>query len=435
MRTHTRVIAIVLTSGLAVAGLAIAFSVFNPTPPRTVVMATGPAGSAYAQFAEQYRHIFAANNIELELRDSAGAYENLSLLQSGEVDVAFITMGSTDSTRSPEIFSLGAMFYEPMWVFYRKSVLAQENLLAIAGNKVSIGPTGSRTNIASRDFFSLVGVDADRLELLPLDPQEAALALREDRIDAAIMVSSVSTPVVKELLGSETVGLANFRRAAAYAALYPFLTRLTVPAGVGDLIKDVPKEDVNIMAFTAILAVHENLHPAIQALLIEAASQIHAVPDLFHTDGHFPSQRIFKVPLSSSASRYYSNGLPFLQRYLPFWLAVFVKQTVVAILPLIGIVYPAARAMPSLFAWMMRRRINRVYGQLRNIEVELMQAEDESERDQLIDKLDSLDSAVRRFRMPVTYSSLAYTLRSHIRIVRSRYEESPPGHEEEPSPV
>ena len=434
MRARARIIAIGLTAALAVAGLVIAFSVFAPTPPRTVVMATGPDGSAYAHFAEEYRRFFAANNIELKLRESAGAYENLDLLQRGEADVAFITMGSTDATQSPDIFSLGAMFFEPVWVFYRNSAMEPEELLTSDGSRISIGPEGSRTNFSARAFFSLVGVDASKLELLPFSPQQAKEALQDGTIDAAFMVSSASTPVIKALLADEDIGLGNWRRAAAYTALYPWLTQLTVPAGVGSLIKDLPKKDVNILAFTAILAVRGDVHPAIQALLIEAASQIHAVPDLFHADGQFPSQRIYRVPLSPSASRYYTNGLPFLQRYLPFWLAVLVKQAVVAILPLIGIVYPAARAMPSLFAWAMRRRINRVYAQLRNIEFELMRADGESERNRLIRKLDALDAAVRRFRMPVTYSNLAYTLRSHIRIIRARYAEAAALHDEEDLP-
>ena len=138
------------------------------------------------------------------------------------------------------------------------------------------------------------------------------------------------------------------------------LANIAVPAGVGSLAKNLPPEDVNILAFTTILVVREDLHPGIQSLLLDAASQIHSVPDLFHADGSFPSNKVFYIPLSSSASRYFTSGKPFLQRFLLFWLSVLVMQILVAALPLIDMVYPALKVIPTVYNWAMRRRIFRL---------------------------------------------------------------------------
>ncbi len=423
-RFNFRLIAIFLTVLLTIAALVTAFRVFDPTPPRTVVMSSGPPGSAYAIFAEQYREFFADNNIKLEIRESGGAQENLLRLQKdSDVDVAFITMGSTSPQASPEINSLGTMFFEPMWIFYQTSDTALETLLSSGYTSISIGSPLSRTNSAARSLFAMVGLDIGVLNVRELEPEKAASNLITGDLDAAFFATSASAPVIKKLLADESLTLGNFRRADAYTALYPAITKLKVPAGVGDLINGVPKVDTNILSFTAILAVREDMHPAIQSLLIDAAAKIHAVPDIFHASGSFPSQRVFKLPLSSTASRYYTSGPPFLQRYLPFWLAVLVKQALVAILPLIGILYPAAKMMPTLVAWFLRRRINRAYAQLRSIELKLMQSSNAEESKSLFDELDTLDRTVRRMRMPITYANPIYTFRTHINVVRSRFSE------------
>jgi len=46
-------------------------------PPSKVIMATGPNGSTFEYYGRQYRETFARSNVELELRETAGAAENL----------------------------------------------------------------------------------------------------------------------------------------------------------------------------------------------------------------------------------------------------------------------------------------------------------------------------------------------------------------------
>ena len=422
MRIGGKPIFLAVIGLLSVAGLIVAFSVLNPTPPRTVVMSTGPAGSAYAAFAEQYREHFAANGINLQMRRSGGAQENLERLvdQNDDVQVAFITMGSPDDAATEKLFSLGAMFFEPLWVFASDDDIANRNLTSVSEKKISIGLPGSRSNSAARQLFRLLGFAADDLPFLELDPQIAAAQVKDGTIDAVILVTNAATPLVKDLLASTSVTLVDFVRASAYTALYPQLKKLVVPAGVGSLAKNLPPNDVNILASTAILAVRRDIHPAIQTLLLDAASQIHAAPDLFHADGRFPSVTVYRLPLSPEASRYYTSGRPFLQRFLPFWLAILVMQVLVAALPLLGLIYPALKFMPSAFDWAMRRRIFLLYGELRVLESELPASIANNSVDDFIRKLDDLDSRVRNLKMPINFSNLVFALRSHVNVVRAR---------------
>ena len=83
---------------LAVALLVAAFWWLDPTPPKRVVLATGPAQSAYDEFGKRYATLLAANGIDVVLLPSDGSSANLQLLREGKADVGFVQGGSHDAT-------------------------------------------------------------------------------------------------------------------------------------------------------------------------------------------------------------------------------------------------------------------------------------------------------------------------------------------------
>jgi hypothetical protein len=253
-----------------------------------------------------------------------------------------------------------------------------------------------------------------------LSPQDAAEQLRRGDIDAAFIMTSADLPVVRALLADPAIDLVSFRRAAAYVALYPFLTQLTVPEGVGDLAANRPPTDVTTIGASVSLAVREDLHPALQALLVRTASQIHAGPGMFNAAGRYPAAEAIDLPLSDSATQYYKSGIPFLQRYLPFGLAVLVGQVLFVLLPIVGVLYPVLRLAPGLYGWFMRHRIIRLYGELKLLEHELDSDPGNERKLTLRDQLEQLDRRVSRMHIPAAYASLVYTLRLHINLVRGR---------------
>ena len=160
-------------------------------------------------------------------------------------------------------------------------------------------------------------------------------------------------------------------RADAYVALYPFLSKATLPRGVGDLAKDLPPADVTLFASKASLVVRKDLHPAIQYLLLSTAVQIHSGVGMFHRAGRFPAAEGIELPLSSEAVQFYKSGQPFLQHNLPFWMASLVGRLLVLLIPIVAVLYPMMRFLPALYGWLMRRKIARLYGELRFLEDEI----------------------------------------------------------------
>ena len=86
--------------------------------------------------------------------------------------------------------------------------------------------------------------------------------------------------------------------------------------------------------------VNEHMHPALQALMMQAATNIHAQSSLFSSTGEFPTAQYAGLVLSNVAENYYKSGPPLLQRFLPFWAATLMDRLKVMLLPFIALMIP-----------------------------------------------------------------------------------------------
>jgi TRAP transporter TAXI family solute receptor len=392
-------------------------------PPRSIAMATGPEGGGYYEIGRRYQELLARSGVELRLVPTAGSVENLALLRDPKsgVDMALVQAGSIGNSAG-ELESLGTLFYEPLWIFHRGG-LEGATLAALRGRKVSIGPVGSGSHALLLRLLKLNEMDQG-VELLTLPPEDAADKLLAGEIDAAALLASWDAPVVQQLITNDQVELLNLARADAYVALYPFLSKVTLPRGVGDLAKDLPPVDVALFASKASLVVRKELHSAIQYLLLSTAVQIHSGVSMFHRAGRFPAAEGIELPLSREAVHFYKSGQPFLQHNLPFWMASLVGHLLVLLIPAIAVLYPMFRFLPGLYGWLMRRKIARLYGELRFLEDEITEG-GLTDGAQLTARLDRLEKQANQLRMPIVYESMMYLLRHHISIVRNRLTTSP----------
>lgn len=263
--------------------------------------------------------------------------------------------------------------------------------------------------------------------MLALAPEAAAEKILAGEIDAAATLNAWEAPIVQKLLTDEHVELYNFAaRADAYVALYPFLNKVVVPRGVGDLAKDLPPTEVILFAPKASLVVHKDLHPAIQYLLLDAAVRIHSRPGIFQHANQFPAAESIDLPLSREALQFYKSGRPFLHNYLPFWVAELFGTLILLFIPILGVLYPLIRSLPRLYDWLMRSKITRIYGELRFLEDEITEAH-RTGRDvsAMVAQLDHLEEQANHLRIPLTYASMLYTLRDHIDAVRENLRKEP----------
>ena len=404
-------------------GFVIAFQFVQPAPPNRIVITTGSDAGAYYAYAGRYANILARNGVTLEVRTSAGSLQNLERLENDEAQVGFVQGGVIEPKGDPDeedtdsaLVSLGSVFFEPVWVFYRGD-RRFDRLTDLKGKRIAIGQEGSGVRQLAQQLLSANEIKPGD-HLLPLSGLKAAEELQQGRIDAAFIIAAEHAPVVQVLLRSPGVKVMSFAQAEAYQRRFPFLTKLVLPQGVADLVRDYPPHDVTVLAPTANLIVRGDLHPALQSLLLQAATEVHGRAGFFQRAGEFPAYKDRLLPLSPEAARYFKSGPPFLQRYLPFWLAVLIDRLMVLLIPVFALMIPLLKVAPAIYSWRVRSKVFRCYGELKYLEEDLKQRFDAAKLREYRSRLEVLDDEARGLKVPLAFTDLVYTLREHVNLVR-----------------
>lgn len=400
-----------------------------PAPPKTLVIATATKGSPYYEAAQRYRSMLADNGITLDVRETQGSMENLELIRDAgsNVAAAFLQGGIASAKDTPEVRSIGRVFYEPVWIFYQGDTKL-ERLTELAGKRVLIGPAGSATAVLAQRLLVTSGVTGETATLINMQLPDYVEALDTGKADAGFLVLAPEARTIRRLFASSKARLMSVVQADAYVQRFPFLSRLELRQGVVDFAKNIPPSDTLMLATTAALVVRQELHPALANLLTQAIIGVHGQPvlnasgeaDILQRAGAFPIAEDQEFPLSADAARVYRSGPPFLQRYLPFWLATLVDRLIILLLPALGVLIPALRFAPALYTWRVRRRIVYWYRELKRVEAKVSSGANSAVVAAAMDEIDRIEEAVNRLPVPLGFANQLYDLREHIDVVRRR---------------
>jgi len=392
---------------------------WQPAPPRRVIMSTGTEDGAYHAYALRYREILARAGVELVLRPSAGAVENLQRLRERRdgVTLALVQGGLAQPGDADKLVSLGAVNYEPLWLFHR-AALRLDGILDFRGLRIAGGAPGSGTRQVVDMLLERNGQSAAVQPVLPLSGLAAAEALERGEADVAFLVSAPDGPAVQRLMRAPDIALLSWRRADAYVRQFPVLTRVDIPEGAIDLLRNLPPHDTMLVSLKASLVATSDIHPVLVDLLLDAARAVHGGSGLIRHTGEFPSPNADEFAMSVDAERWYKSGPSFLQRYLPYWSVVWIQRLIFFGLPLLAVGIPFGRLIPAVYRWSVRRRIYRWYGELSFIE----RAADRGRGDRAaqLRRLGEIEERVNQLRIPASFAGEAYTLRMHVQMVRAR---------------
>ncbi|HZZ12264.1 MAG TPA: TAXI family TRAP transporter solute-binding subunit [Paraburkholderia sp.] len=407
---------------IAVAAVWVAVRLIQPAPPSTLTISAGPQGSTFWNAAQKYKQILARNRITLNVLPSEGSVENLKRLADpkSKVDVGFVQDGLAPDDTAAGLMSLGSVAYVPLAIFYHGPTVAR--LSEFKGQRLAVGAEGSGTRQLALALLKANGiVPGGPTKLLPLSGDEAADALVSGKVDAAFLAGDSAQPAVMGKLNrTPNIQFYDFTQAEAYTRHFPYLTHLVLPMGAFDLGKNLPAAPFHMVAPTVELVARDSLHPALSDLLVEAAREVHGKATLMQRAGEFPAPLAHDFPISDDAARYYKSGKSFLYRVLPFWVASLADRLLVVVVPLIVLLIPALRLVPSLYAWRVKSRIYRWYGALIAIERSALSEHSPAERASLIERLDAIEDSVNGLKMPLAYADQFYVLREHIGFVRQR---------------
>ena len=135
---------VVPSAAIVLAVLYIVYRFIDPIPPGHFAIAAGMAGSGYDNFARQYARILARDGVELEVRNVAGAVDDLNLLRDGAsgVQAALTALGFTQPRDADTLYSLGGVFDAPIFIFHRNAEPITQ-FAQFRGKRLSIGTPGT----------------------------------------------------------------------------------------------------------------------------------------------------------------------------------------------------------------------------------------------------------------------------------------------------
>lgn len=413
---------VVLGFILVVAGLAV-FWFVHSSPPRVVVITSGPPGSIFDTNAQRYAAFLAPYGVTLKIVHSQGSLENLQRLQNphSRVDVGFV-QGGLAGTNTAGVVSLGSISYEPLLIFYRGEAPVRM-LSQLEGKRLAIGSEGSGAHSLALLLLQTNGIlEGGATTLAPVDADDAAPLLLAGKVDAVFSMSdSASAQTMRLLMRAPGIHLMSFEQADAYTRRFSFLNRLRMPEGAFDFSKNIPAQDVSLVAPTVELVAKPGLNPALSDLLLEAARKVHGKASMFQNQGEFPAPLVHEFTLSSEALRYYKSGQKLLYRELPFWVASLVNRILVAFVPMVLVLIPGLKLIPAAYKWRSQLRIYRWYRKLLVLEREIAHdAASPAEQAALLKRLNEIENVVIRMKVPASFADQFYSLRGHIDYVREK---------------
>jgi TRAP-type uncharacterized transport system substrate-binding protein len=422
---------ILLASAVAI-WLALHF--VRPLPPHTLTMSGGPKGSSFESFAQKYQAYLAADGIQLKVIPSAGSLQNFQRLTQphSHIDIALVQSGMTETASkggsTADVVSLGSMFYQPLTVFYRgvfhhgRLRRPMFKLSELTGKRIAIGSEGSGTRFLALALLKGNGIElGGPTQLLNLQGEAARKALLDGQVDAIFLSGDSAPPeTIRAMLHTRGVLMFTFPQADAYTRRFPYLHELNIPEGAFDLGANLPRKPLIMLAPAVEMMARSDLHPALCDLLIEAAQAVHGRATLLQRMHDFPNPTTYSFPLDAEAARYYKSGDRSLAyRYLPFRLASLVSRIAAVLVPIIIILIPGLRFLPSLYRWRVDSRIHRRYAELMALERESLGTLTPERHAELLERLQEIERSVILRKTPGSHADQLYQLREHIAFVRS----------------
>ena len=367
---------------------------FNPAPPSTITIATGPKGGSYEFFAQQYREKLARYHVKLNIRITDGTSENIRLLEDPKsgVQVAFVVGGASNSQQAPGLLSLGRVNYQVFWLFYRGTETL-DHLTQLKGKRIGVGPEG----VVTARVLDAAGVNSQSATLLPFTGSAAVEALLNGRLDAIFLALAPESSIIQPLFRDPNVRLMSVSQTVALTRIFPDLVRLILPQGVIDLEHNIPPNDVNLIGTTNAVVVREDLHPEIIDLLAKTLVEVHGGAGIFQRAGEFPTQTDPEFAVADGAREFYKDGPSYLNKYLSYGTVSLIKKIIAVILSCAVILVPFSRIVPNLSTWAVRKRMRDLYRRLRLVETEMQTDLTTSQLDVLQSDLENIEQSANNW--------------------------------------
>ena len=399
--------------------LAVLLRFIFPAPPTHLRIAAGSQGSYFHEVASNYKSALTKEGITLEIVQTQGALDNLQLVRDGKADLALTHDGLISAKEASQLRSLGSISYEPIWVFRRKDTPVITDLTKLKGLRINIGPEGSGVRFLALKLMGLAGVTAQNTQFLDLAPQESIDQMNAGLLDIGFFMDPPENAQIKSLFIRPDILEVDLKDAEAFHRNLRFLHVTPLSPSSIDLASAQPKFEFRTVSVANTVVIHQQLHPAIQYLMLSIMDKTHHAPSLISAEGEFPSDKDIGLPLSDEADIFYKKGMPFLSQYLPFELASIVERLAKTLVPLMLVIFPVLKFIPSIIKWRTSRKFSKLYKSLADVEKRMHSKSPSLSALEYESMLNRIEEGIVQENLSLS-SSEVYVLREHIELVRGQ---------------
>jgi TRAP-type uncharacterized transport system substrate-binding protein len=401
----------------------------KPFPFTGITIATSYKGGDWYQFGEGAISLLKERGINLEVVATSGTIENAEELNDpkSKVNAGFVYAAALSKDQQRELYSLGSISYDPVWIFYRNELANKITTIQdLSKYRVSLPPKKSGSYILTKKLFEANGIDIDsNPHFVSSSWEDLRANILSDKADDYIFITTIIDPLVEELIHSPKMTLFNFPSALAYQRKFNYLDAVIIPAGSINIEKKLPVRDISLIATTTTLAVRKDLHPSLQlALLVTSKQVIQDSSRLFFSKrNEFPDYFDPSIHISPIARNYYNYGPPKTTEYLPYWLVVFIDRFWFVLIVAFAIIYPLSKLNFHLrrFRFIIRERTH--YEMLLNMEKEITGKKLSSEeKEKLLKKLDMINKQALQHFVPVGEEADYFLFVNALQLLRNKIE-------------
>ncbi len=399
----------------AIVGLLwLTFKILEPAKNGVLSVATGSAEGMYYLKATQYSDLVRAEGFKVNILKTAGSVENLKLLKEGKADIAFLQGGVADKEAKEILRTISNIYFEPVWIFHHKSHKPIEYLNDLVNQRVSIGADGSGTISLAKELLSQTKVDLNSSKIKRLNTKDAYSAFKKGQLDAFFTVTAPTAPLIQDILQDPNIALAKLKRVKALQKHFKFLTQITIPEGSISLSKNIPSEDIKLIATIASLVVKKDLDDTlVRFITMQTTKAIKSGQDFQKI-----SNKNLDIPLHEESKHYYLSGDSWLEKIFPYWVASNIDRLKFLLIPILTLLIPATKSLLPLYRWRIRSRIYRWYKELDKIENDIEMPSK--------NKISGLENLLKEINeqtdVPLPYMGELYALKLHIDTIISRVE-------------
>ncbi|RXJ94391.1 hypothetical protein CRV00_07415 [Malaciobacter molluscorum] len=405
---------------LIIASFYITSKFVKPAPKKEITIAVGSKDAQYYKTALEYKKLLEKEKVKVNILTSKGSIENIKLLEDNSADVAFIQNGTITSKNTKKIKAIASIYYEPLWVFYRNEGYKIDYIIQLITKKISIGEIGSGTYDLSSKLLKDNGISKNNSKIFTFSANKAKEALLNKKIDAMFIVSSHKSKIINQLLADPNINLLSFKRAKAYSRKYTYLESLKLYEGTINLYKNLPDENINLLATTANLVVKNDFSQELIRILLKKVREVHSKKDLFSKENEFPNLTNLKLESNEEAKIYFKNGDTWLEKIFPYWIAANIDRLKIFLIPLITLMIPLLKGAFPLYQWSMRSKIYRWYDEVKQIEKTIHTLKD-NQLQQELKKIQYLQNEIsKETKVPLSFMGEYYNLIMHINMIEQK---------------